>query len=258
MSFSTKHSLFFVLLALFTCCSIVMAGCGQAILSHPDSGAGEDGAFDEIDLSDSSGDVDGGGDAEDGSGEEADLPADDSGLEPVALACPKEVTEFVLFVSHNWNFSPNRELEKMRIDGQTSASSPCPFSVAGSTVVMEQCKVPITNTGFIQTDEGPCDITSSGQALVSIEDASCKDGVITMTIVESINPDVGDGAMNCPGMSEPYFPLFPFSRTTRSFPIRVGGSEATEMMDPDLSAQFMYNKTWSVHAEGMDFPLPDD
>ena len=168
------------------------------------------------------------------------------------------MTEFVLFLSHSWDFSPNRELDKMKIDGQTGASSPCPFSVAGSTVIMEECHVPITNTGFIQTDDGPCDVTASGEALVSIEDASCDGGVITMTIVETLNPDSGTGAMNCPNTSQPYFPFYPFSLTTREFHITVGGVEATESADPDLSGQFMYNKSWSVHSEALGSPLPGD
>ena len=187
-----------------------------------------------------------------------DLPSDESGLEPVALSCPSEMTEFVLFASHTWDFSPNREVDQMKVDGQTEPSSPCPFSVAGSTVIMEECHVPITNTGFIQTDDGPCDISSSGEALISIEDATCKDGVITMTIVETINPDLGSGAMNCPNTSQPYFPFFPFSRTTLSLNIQVGGAEASESVDPDLTGQFKYDKTWSMHSETMLTPLSGD
>jgi hypothetical protein len=245
MPISTRRSTLAVFLILLLSASLVLAGCG-ILQGASDTQDDDGGQFTSQEQALESDDW------------ESDLPADDSGLEPVALACPDQVTEFVLFLSHNWDFSPNRELDKMRVSGQTAASSPCPFSVAGSTVVMEECQVPITNNGFIQTDSGPCDITSSGQAQVSIEDASCKDGVITMTIVETINPDLGSGAMNCPGMSEPYFPFFPFSRTTRSFQIKVGGSEASESVDPDLSGQFMYNKTWTVHAEGMDTPLPED
>jgi len=188
-----------------------------------------------------------------------DAPLDNPGdVSSAALACPQEMTEFVLFLSHTWDFSPNRELQLMRVEGQTGASSPCPFSVAGNTVIMEQCKAPITNTGFIQTDAGPCDITASGEALISIEDASCEGGVITMTIVESINPDSGSGAMNCPQTSQPYFPTFPFSRTTRDFHIQVGGAEASEFADPDLSGQFMYNKTWTVHSEDLGSELPEE
>ena len=164
----------------------------------------------------------------------------------------------MLFLSHTWDFSPNRDLESMRVNGQTTESSPCHFSVAGSTVIMEECHVPITNTGFIKTDDGSCDITASGEALVSIEDATCKKGVISMTIVETINPDTGTGAMNCPNVSQPYFPFYPFSRTTRNFHIQIGGAEAVESVDPDMTGQFKYDKTWTVHGETTGSPLPGD
>jgi hypothetical protein len=179
-------------------------------------------------------------------------------VEPHALACPSKTEEFVLFLSHTWDFSPNRDLELMKVNGQTAGSSPCPFSVTGSTVIMEECHVSITNTGFIQTDAGQCDISASGEALVSIEGASCTDGVITMTITETINPDTGTGAMNCPETSQPYFPFYPFSSTTRDFHIQIGGAETSDSADPDLSGQFKYNKTWTVHGESTGSPLPGD
>jgi hypothetical protein len=245
MPLSTLRSKPFFVLSIILCISILMGGCNA--LSGANTSSDPDGQFTSQEQALESGD-DGG-----------DVPLDDPGdVSSVALACPKDLTEFVLFVSHTWDFSPNRELDKMKVDGQTSASSPCPFSVAGSTVIMEECRVPITNTGFIQTDAGPCDISSSGTALISIEDASCEKGVITMTIVESIDPDSGSGSMNCPETSQPYFPLFPFSRTTREFHIQVGGAEASESADPDLSGQFMYNKNWTVHTESMISPLPED
>lgn len=190
--------------------------------------------------------------------QEQALDSGDGDVNPVALACPSEMENFGLFLTHSWDFSPNRETDKMKVDGQTAPSSPCMFSVAGSTVIMEDCLVPITNTGFIQTDDGPCDITASGQALISIEGASCRDGVITMTIVEAIDADSGTGAMNCPNTSQPYFPFFPFSSTTREFPIQIGGAEATDSADPDLSGQFQYQKSWTVHSESMTSPLPED
>ncbi len=241
MSVSIQQSRLVLILTITLCLSILIGGC--SILGAP---ADPDGQYTSQGQALDSGDGD------------DDLPVDESGLEPVALACPSDMTEFVLFLSHTWDFSPNRELELMKVNGQTAASSPCPFSVAGSTVIMEECHVPITNTGFIQTDDGPCDITASGQALISIEDAYCQDGVITMTIVETIDADSGTGAMNCPNTSQPYFPFFPFSSTTRDFQIQIGGAEASESADPDLSGQFMYNKTWVIHGETTGSPLPGD
>ena len=237
MSGSISQNKLFLFLAILLCVSLISGGCSilQAA-DDPDHGDGQ---------------LTSQGQALEGD----DNPGD---VSSAALACPSDMEEFVLFATHTWDFSPGRQLELMKVEGQTGASSPCPFSVAGSTVIMEQCKVPITNTGFIQTDDGPCDITASGTALISIEDASCEDGVITMTIVESIDPDAGSGAMNCPNTSQPYFAVFPFSRTTRSFHIQVGGAEASESVDPDLSGQFMYNKSWSIHSESMGSPIPGE
>jgi hypothetical protein len=234
MSLSSPQSRLILILSIILCLSLIVSGC--SILGAAPDPSDPDGQY---------------------TSQEQALESGDD-IEPAALVCPKDMTEFVLFPTHTWDFSPSRELELMKIDGQTEALSPCPFSVAGSTVIMEECRVPITNTGFIQTDAGPCDVTASGVALVSIEDATCNGGVITMTIVETIDPDSGTGAMNCPQTSQPYFPFFPFSRTTRDFHIQVGGAEASESADPDLSGQFMYNKTWTVHSETMGSPLPGD
>ena len=242
MSLSHPRSRLILILSIVIGLSLVISGC--SILGAAPDPDDPDGQYTSQEQALESGD-----DA---------IPPDDSDIEPIALACPKEVTEFIMFVSHTWDFSPNRELELMKVNGQTEPSSPCPFSIAGSTVIMEECHVPITNTGFIQTDAGPCDITASGEALISIEDATCDGGVITMTIIETANPDVGDGAMNCPGVSQPAFPYYPYSLTTREFKIKVGGFEASEFVDPDLSGQFMYNKTWTIHSETMGSPLPGD
>ena len=242
MSSTISQNKVFLFLAILLCVSLIIGGCG-ILQTTPDPDQG-DGQLTSQEQALESGD---------------DAPLDDPGdVSSAALACPKDMTDFVLFATHTWDFSPARELVLMKVDGQTAASSPCPFSVAGNTVIMEECRVPITNTGFIQTDAGPCDITASGTALISIEDASCEKGVITMTIVETIDPDSGSGAMNCPETSQPYFPTFPFSRTTRDFHIQVGGAEASESADPDLSGQFMYNKTWSIHTESMISPLPEE
>lgn len=242
MSGSISHKKVFWILAILVCISLSSGACSILQAAADPDQNGDQYTSQEQALE---------------SGEDA--PLDNPGdVSSAALACPQDLTEFVLFATHTWNFSPNRELEMMKVEGQTEPSSPCPFSVAGNTVIMEQCKVPITNTGFIQTDAGPCDITASGTALISIEDASCDGGVITMTIVETIDPDTGSGSMNCPEISQPYFPTFPLSRTTREFHIQVGGAEAFESVDPDLSGQFMYNKNWTVHSEDLGSELPEE
>ncbi len=46
-----------------------------------------------------------------------------------------------------------------------------------------------------------CDLTASGSALIEFEDGYCEDGVVTVTIFETLETDVTyDGAMNCPEM----------------------------------------------------------
>ena len=235
MSLSALRLRSVLFFSLVLCFSILISSCG--ILNAATTSPDPDGQY---------------------TSQEQALDTGDGDVSPAALACPSEMTDFTLFVTHTWDFSPNRELDQMKVDGQTEPSSPCPFSVAGSTVIMEECHVPITNTGFIQTDAGPCDVTASGEALITIEDASCDGGVITMTIIETANPDVGSGAMNCPDMSQPYFPFFPYSLTTREFHIQVGGAEASESANPDLTGQFQYQKTWTIHTESMLSPLPED
>jgi hypothetical protein len=250
MPISTKKTMLYFVVTLLALSALALYGCSAlkgAGPASPDSG--ED-VFEEIDLSGASEEADTGEEGSDQSGSSEDIPT-------VMGICPKDPMAFVLFLSHTWNFSPNRQLESMKVDGQTEPSSPCPFTVAGSTVLMEQCRVPITNTGFIKGDDGTCQISTSGAALISIEDASCKDGVITMTIVEAIDPDAGSGTMTCPKVTEPYFPFYPLSRTTRSFTIQVGGDIQTEVVDPDLTGQFMYMKEWTIHGEGLGSPLPE-
>jgi hypothetical protein len=243
MSTATPNIKFLPILSIMIILCLILSGCG--ILGVGSSGDDSDSQYTSQ------------GQALEGD-DSSVPPSDETGLEPVSLSCPEEVTEFFLFATHSWNFSPNRELDKMKVEGQTISSSACQFSVAGEIVIMEDCFVPITNTGFIQTDDGPCDITASGQAIISVEDAYCDAGTITLTIVETIDPDSGSGAMNCPNKSQEYFPFFPYSLTTREFPIKIGGADATESMDPDLSNQFMYNKHWSVRTAEKISPPPSE
>ena len=245
--FKSKNIFFLTALVLIIC--LLLAGCN--VLQSQGLPGGDEGEFETIDLSGEDDDSDGDEDEDFDSSSADDPPT-------IQFTCPSEMTEFGLFLSHSWDFSPNRDLDKMKVDGQTEPSSPCLFSVVGSTVIMEQCRVSINNTGYIKSNDGTCDITASGTALVSIEDASCKNGVITMTIVETIDADSGSGAMNCPDLSQPYFPFYPFSRSTLSFQIQMGGSTLTENVDPDISGQFRYDKEWTVHSENLGSPIVED
>ncbi len=120
-----------------------------------------------IDLSGEDGDSD---DSDD------DLSFDESELPPTYGICPKNPMAMVLIVNHTWDFSPNRDLEKMKVDGKTAPFAACPLSVHGSQVTMEDCIFPFTSTGYVNTDAGQCDITASGDAILSVEGQVVKMG----------------------------------------------------------------------------------
>lgn len=180
-------------------------------------------------------------------------------IPPVWAHCPAEPMKMTMFIHHTWNFSPNREIEMMSVDGSTGALASCPMTVHKNEVTLEDCLIPITNTGFIQTDAGLCDISASGFAVITLEGGHCRDGVITLTISEDLDPDAGyEGAMNCPERSQPYIPYYPPSLTTRDFPLQVGGMSAAETADPDLSMQFQYSKEWTLISEELSLPVGEE
>ena len=259
MSFSTNHTRFFRFLAIFMCFSILLAGCGQAILSQPDSDTGEEGAFDEIDLSGASDDNN--GEPGDDSGEGSDGERNDEGDEiPILMAhCPSEPMAMNLILNHTWDFSPNRDLEKMRVDGSTGAYVSCPLTVHKDQVTMKDCYFPVTNTGYVNTDAGPCDIQATGGAVLSLDSGSCEDGVVTLLVTEMVNADVGlSGAMNCPKSSQPYFAFYPPSINSLEFPIGPSPAYQTEVMDPDLTNQYRYHKEWSLYSPDIPSPQSED
>lgn len=166
---------------------------------------------------------------------------------PVALGCPPEPTEYILFVTHTFNWSANRDTQHFFIEGSTAASSPCPLTIERADVTAAECRVPYSNSGTIVTDAGPCHQSGEGFAIVEVE-GSCTDGVVTLTIIESVDPDSAQGAsLSCPGVAPyPYLTYYPASHTTGLFTIASGGDDFTESVDPDLSGQFAYNKHWSL------------
>lgn len=174
--------------------------------------------------------------------------------------CPGNPMALFLVVNHTWDYSPERDLAKMRVDGKTAPFVSCPLSVHGSKVTMEKCIFPFTNTGYWNTDAGRCDITASGDAILSVEAASCKDGKIILTIIETIDTDGGpSGTLSCPNESStPFVPFYPYSRTTRTFDIIVGGIEQSEDMNPDLTGQYRYHKEWALHSTKLPMPESED
>ena len=247
MTLYTRQTSNWVLIFIIVLClSMIVAGCSVLQnVSQPTDGGEDD--FETIDLSGEDGDS---GDLE---GEDTSDVSEDYSI---MLTCPAEPMAMVLIVNHTWDFSPNRDLEKMKVDGKTAPFVACPLSVHGSQVTMEDCIFPFTSTGYVNTDAGQCDITASGDAILSVEWAVCEEGKITLTIIETIDTNTEtNGAMNCPNKSQPYIPFYPYSGTTRTFPIVVGGFEQSEDMDPDLSGQFKYHKEWVL--QPTDFPGPE-
>ncbi|MFO7943399.1 MAG: hypothetical protein R6U51_03765 [Anaerolineales bacterium] len=235
---------------LFSCLilSLALSACGRLAgfsgfdgAEEPGPGDGEnqdEGAFEPLDLSD----------GEDQTGAGDDVP-------PVSLSCPAEPMEISMFVHHTWNFSPNRDTEMMSVEGSTGLLAGCSLTVVRDKVTMEDCVVPFTNHGNLETDEGKCDIKANGFAVIVLEDGICEDGVITLTLSETLDPDEEyGGSMNCPNISQPYIPFYPPSITTREFQIQVGGMSATETVDPDLSGQFQYSKEWTLVSKDLELP----
>ena len=97
MSLSTPHLRLVFILSIFLCISIVIGGCSVlGVSGDPDSQYTSQGQA-----------------LESGDGE-GDAPLDNPGdVSSFALACPSDMEEFVLFLSHTWDFSPNRDLELM-------------------------------------------------------------------------------------------------------------------------------------------------
>lgn len=259
MSTSTKHSSFFLVLALIACCSVLLSGCGQGLLSQPDPGSGEEGAFDEIDLSGSSGDADNGGEGEDGSAEENV----DDGPKPVMLSCPAEPMNFNLELHHTWDFSPNRDTKQFKIDGETAVLVFCPLTIYKETVTMPQCWFPVTNNGTINTDAGPCTINATGGGYLEMVRGKCKDGVVTITVLETVDADAGlTGENDCPKAVEPFFAFYPASQNTLTYFIAVGGETVTiqgeravTADEMDISGAYHYTKEWTLYTP--DLPLPE-
>jgi len=247
--FTRKTSNLVLIFIITLCLSMIMAGCSVLQnVSQP-----TDGGEDDLEMIDLSGED---GDSDDLEGEDT---SDVSEVPSIMLTCPAEPMAMVLIVNHTWDFSPNRDLEKMKVDGKTAPFVSCPLSVHGNQVTMEECIIPFTSNGYVNTDAGQCDITASGDAILSVEWAVCEDGKITLTIIETIDTNTEtNGAMNCPNKSQPYIPFYPYSGTTRTFPIVVGGFEQSEDMDPDLSGQFKYHKEWVLQSTGFPEPLSED
>lgn len=242
----TKSVFLFMILGLIlilalSACGRLAGDLGNDGGEEPVPGEGEDqgeGGFEPLDIS-----------------VEEDQPVEGDDVPPVAISCPAEPMEINMFLHHTWNFAPNRQTEMMSADGRTGTLADCSLVVHRDKVSMEDCVIPFDNSGYLESDQGRCNINAHGFALISLEDGFCKDGVITLTFSEILDSDQGyGGTLNCPGFSSPYIPFYPPSLTTREFHIQQGGMSATETMDPDLSGQFRYSKEWTLVSEDLELP----
>jgi hypothetical protein len=242
------HRPFAVLLGLLSVVSLTLA-CALLPSGLPGVGApGQEGQAEPPD----------GGQADDGSQASEDNPlADGGGPPPAVAACPSKAQQAVLFISHTFDWSPNRDKSVAEINGQTDASAPCPLTIEGHKVTAGPCRVSYSNTGVIHGSDGDCQVQGQGQAEVMIE-GSCDQGKLTLTITETSADESPGAMMTCPNQTSPYVTYYPPSLTTRTFQIQVGGADASEDVDPDLTNQFSYHKTWSLRVEGLTEPLPPE
>lgn len=170
------------------------------------------------------------------------------GITTSSTGCPSEPTEFILEVDHTWDYAPNRDLASMKIDGWTEPPWQCPLTIEGRKVMMEPCQFPISTEGFVQTDAGPCTITATGYAIVTLDEPFCENGMLITRIIESSDADAeASGEMVCPGVTQPYFPFFPHSNTPETFIIKPGGDTQNEFADPEIMNQFKYDKNWTLY-----------
>jgi hypothetical protein len=180
------------------------------------------------------------------------------GIPPNAIACPQGPRQAFLFISHTFDWAPNRDKSVAEIQGQTEASSPCPFTINGNKITAAPCLVPYNNSGVIHGSDGDCQVQGQGNAEITIE-GSCSGGELTLTITEFPADETPNATMSCPTKVTPYLTYYPPSMTTRTIMLQVGGGEdLVEDANPDMTNQFSYHKTWALSVEGLlNPPLPE-
>jgi len=172
----------------------------------------------------------------------------------IQLTCPDEVVDFKLQLNHTFDFSPNRDTEKMLVSGHTSPDVWCLVTLKGKTIEADDCIVDYEYSGFIQGSDGKCDIQGASTALISIE-GECMEGVdgseiagvaeVYLQITETQDPDADvSGAMNCPGFSSAYIGFYPPSFSVMNFVMEQGGASDSDNMD--MTGQYEMNKTWTL------------
>ncbi len=184
--------------------------------------------------------------------QEQSLTADEGEPGIVFPSCPKESAVFKLEFNHSWEFKPAGQGDLMTITGNTTPDAWCLIYVEGTRVEAEDCLIGYEYSGFLQTDDGKCDIQGASTALIEFE-GECMDvegqdeGVaeIYLVITEGPDPDADlSGALNCKHYSGPYPGFYPPSFSVMSFAIESQGSSQTDTMDE--TGQFTFTKQWRL------------
>ena len=178
-----------------------------------------------------SGDQDG---AEDGADDDSD-------------ACAP--ARFSIRSTHTFNWSPGRVTDQILVNGKTTMGAVCHVGTGTTEENPRQCRIPYSNTGYIQTGAGRCNVSGKSQALLEVV-ASCSKGNYVLGITEYQDPDAGlGGEMDCPKipMIQPHATYYPGTISRISFPTSQRSYTANEP-GPDMSGSFEYAKSWEITA----------
>jgi hypothetical protein len=177
-----------------------------------------------------------------GSEGETDSQADDD-----SNACEPAI--FSIRSAHTFNWSPGRVTDKMLVNGNTTKGEICFVGTDTTEENPQQCRLPYSNSGYIQTDAGRCDLSGKSQALLEVV-VSCSQGNYLLDITEYQDPDAGvGGKMDCPQIpfTQPHATYYPGTISRISFPTSQLSYTANES-GPDLSGSFEYAKSWNITA----------
>ena len=160
---------------------------------------------------------------------------------------PSEPRFLELTVNHSFNFSPGRQTDVYSVSATTSRNSGCFIKVAGSKVSDVLCQYNYTYEGFINTDDGPCEIRGPGIGIVEVINGYCLDGTVTLTIAEWSGNEGLPGTMSCPQAPTVEYGLGPpLTHRELSFRIQSGGVTESAIADPDESGYYAYIKNWTL------------
>ena len=172
----------------------------------------------------------------------ANSEADD---EPEACAAAR----FRIRSTHTFNWSPGRATDQILVNGNTMMGAVCFVGTGTTEENPQQCRLPYSNSGHIQTDAGKCDVSGRSQALLEVI-ASCNKGKYLLDITEYQDPDAGiGGKMDCPQIpfTQPHATYYPGTISRVTFPTSQQSYTANEP-GPDVSGSFEYAKSWEITA----------